>query len=104
MKLPEGATSDVVAPHPHFDQKQRQQAVVWLAQDVYEARLAKVHNRDDQLRMVKLWRDLIVFLDDWPGYTKMQELLVEAWGRTGPELVGEMENNNFKLFVRVGSE
>jgi hypothetical protein len=104
MKLPEGAASDVVAPHPHFDQKQRQQAVVWLAQDVYAARLEKVHDGDDHLRMLKLWRDLIVFLNDWPGHTKMQELLVEAWGRTGAELVGEMDNDNWKLFLHVGSE
>jgi len=93
-----------MAPHPHLDQKQRQQTVVWLAQDVYGAHLERVQNGDDQLRMVRLWRDLIVFLNDWPGHTKMQELLVEAWGRNGPELVGEMDNNNWKVFLHIESE
>lgn len=93
-----------MAPYPHFDQKQNQQAVVWLAQDVYEAHYERLQDGKDHLRMVKLWRDLIVFLNDWPGHTKMQELLVEAWGRNGPQMVGEMGHENWKLFLRVGSE
>lgn len=93
-----------MAPYPHFDQKQRQQAVVWLAQDVYGAHCERLQDGEDYLRMVKLWRDLIVFLNDWPGHTKMQELLVEQWGRNGPEMVGEMDNSTWKLISSVGSE
>lgn len=104
MQLPEGASSDVVAPHPHSDRKQRQQAVVWLAQDVYGAYLDRVQDAEDHLHMVRLWRDLTVFLNDWPGHTKMQELLIEACGKMGPKLLGEMDNDNWKLFHSLGSE
>ena len=87
-----------MAPLPYFDQKQRQQAVVWLAQDVHGAYLERMHNLDDQIHVVRLWRDLAAFLNDWPGHTKIQRLLVEAWGERGPELLGEMVNENWKRF------
>lgn len=99
MQLPEGATSDVVAPHAHFDQKQQQQVVVWLAQDVYGAYMERAQNVDDQLKMVKLWRDLVVFLSDWRGHARMQQLVAEAWGKDGAQMLGEIENDNWRRFA-----
>ena len=70
-----------------------------MAQDVYAARLEGAHSLEDQLEMVRLWRDLTVFLNDWQGHIKMQRLMTEALGEVGVELLGEIENDNWKRFA-----
>ncbi|KAL9026943.1 MAG: hypothetical protein Q9196_004461 [Gyalolechia fulgens] len=75
--LPRGVESDVAAPIPGASQKDRQQAVVWLGQDVYAGLLAKSEGRvADRLRMTELWQDVVRHLNDEDAANRMHDLLL----------------------------
>ncbi|KAL8826227.1 MAG: hypothetical protein Q9191_003938 [Dirinaria sp. TL-2023a] len=97
--LPQGFTSNVLAPSQDFGQKQRQQAVVWMAQDVYKALYGRVQTVDDQLQLVKLWRDILIYLDTWESVRKVEMLLAGAWGEGAGKMLGEMGEDNWKRFM-----
>ncbi len=69
-------------------QRERQQAVIWMAQDAFKAVLGRVKGLRDQLQMVVVWRDISQGLDDTEGVIKIHDLLVEAIGQEGPLLLG----------------
>lgn len=98
-QLPPGALTDVTLPAPGLDQKSRQQAVVWMAQDVYAALLDLVRGLKDQLQMVVVWRDIAQGMDDGDGVMKIHDLLVEELGEEGPMLLGEFGGVDLGLWM-----
>lgn len=94
-QLPPGALTNITLPAPGLDQKSRQQAVVWMAQDVYAALLNLVRGLKDQLQMVVVWRDIAQGMDDADGVMKIHDLLVEELGEEGPMLLGEFGGVDF---------
>lgn len=98
-QLPPGALTNITLPAPGLDQKSRQQAVVWMAQDVYVALLNLVRGLKDQLQMVVVWRDIAHGMDDGDGVMKIHDLLVEELGEEGPMLLGEFGGVDLGLFV-----
>lgn len=79
-QLPEGVFSHIQAPVPGQSQRLRQQAVVWLAQDVYVARLRRARGLEEQLKMVELWRDIMFTLGDTEGVGKLHDMLHQVLG------------------------
>ncbi|KAL8723703.1 MAG: hypothetical protein Q9181_007216 [Wetmoreana brouardii] len=89
--LPQDVPTTVQKPEVGATQKQRQQAIVWLAQDVYTAFLAKAEERFlEQLKIVKIWKDLARYLDDVEGTNKIHELMVAELGEDEAAYAGEM--------------
>ncbi|MCJ1467666.1 hypothetical protein MMC07_006291 [Pseudocyphellaria aurata] len=82
--LPDDALSYVGPPPDGSSEKARQQAVVWMAQDVYAGLLRHVHELADQLKMVAVWRDIVTGLGDTAGVEKIHDLLITAFGENGP--------------------
>lgn len=80
-------------------QKERQQAVVWLAQDVYKALYEKLETTDDQLELVRLWRDILAYLNDLEGVRKVENLLAGVWGEDARKMFGEVQEENGKRFM-----
>ena len=68
-------------------QKERQQAVIWLAQDVYGALLLGKHELEDQLKLVTLWRNITKSLGDQKGLATIYQLLTEALEEDDPMLL-----------------
>ena len=88
-----------MAPASHLGQRERQQAVVWLAQDVYKAHYDKLETIDDQLELVRLWRDILAHFDDLEGVRKVENLLAGVWGEDAPKMLGEVQEENRKRFM-----
>lgn len=93
-----GAFSNIIAPNQDSGQKVRQQAVVWLAQDVYSAYSNGVQTLDDQLHLVRIWRDLLLHFDDHEGVRKIEALLVQALGKDAVRILGKSDGNVGKRF------
>ncbi|KAL8921923.1 MAG: hypothetical protein Q9172_003772 [Xanthocarpia lactea] len=82
LHKPESVATTVEQPKPGASEKERQQAVVWLAQDVYlgvfledaEGRLS------DQLKVVGKLRDLALILKGEEGMNKIHEMAVDELG------------------------
>lgn len=89
--LPDDALSYVRAPPDGSSQKARQQAVVWMAQDVYAALLRQVRALADQLKMVTVWRDIMHNLGDADGIKKIHDILITAIGENGPLLLDNLD-------------
>lgn len=81
--LPHGKVSHVQGIRPNSSQKERQQAVVWLAQDVYTGQLAQIRNPTDQLKMAVLWRDVTKHLGDMEGLARIHNLVKSELGIEG---------------------
>lgn len=87
-QLPPGVSSSVKAPTAGCGEKARQQAVVWLAQDVYAALLGDDEpTLRSQLKLVTMWRDIVGSLNDDEGVAKIHDLLIDALGQEGPMLL-----------------
>ncbi|KAL8855527.1 MAG: hypothetical protein Q9178_007847 [Gyalolechia marmorata] len=82
LHKPESVSTSVEQPKPGASEKERQQAVVWLAQDVYlgvfledaEGRLS------DQLKVVGKLRDLALNMKGEEGMNKIHEMVVDELG------------------------
>ncbi|KAL8717356.1 MAG: hypothetical protein Q9225_005390 [Loekoesia sp. 1 TL-2023] len=86
--LPDGVATNISAPRPGASQQERQQAVVWLGQDVYAGLLAKAEGRFlDRLRIVKVLRGVARYLNDEDAVGKIHELLVAELGEDGPGML-----------------
>ncbi|KAL8854260.1 MAG: hypothetical protein Q9221_000974 [Calogaya cf. arnoldii] len=79
---PEDVHTSIEQPKPGAAEKERQQAVVWLAQDVYKGRfLMDVEGRlSDQLKVVARFRDLAMILEGMEGMERIHEMLVAELG------------------------
>ncbi|KAL9606544.1 MAG: hypothetical protein Q9179_000269 [Wetmoreana sp. 5 TL-2023] len=89
--VPQDVLTTAQKPEVGATQKQRQQAIVWLAQDVYAAFLAKAGERfPEQLKIVKTWKDLARHLDDVEGMNKIHELVVAELGEDAAANAGVM--------------
>ncbi|KAL8674329.1 MAG: hypothetical protein Q9168_001258 [Polycauliona sp. 1 TL-2023] len=79
---PDSIATSVEQPKPGSSQKERQQAVVWLAQDVYKGRfLVDVEGQlSDQLMVVAKFMDLAMDLEGMEGKQKIHEMLVGEIG------------------------
>ena len=73
---------------PNYSQKERQQAVVWLAQDAYIGLLGEVQDLADQLKLVTIWRDITKCLGNVDGVARIHDLLLGELGEEGPLLLG----------------
>ena len=67
-----------------------------MAQDVYKARSDKLQTIVDQLQLVRLWRDILVYLDDWEGVRKVERLLAGAWGESAGQILDEVQDRDRK--------
>lgn len=90
-QLPDDALSYVRAPPDGSSPKARQQAVVWMAQDVYAWLLRQVRILADQLKMVAVWRDITRNLGDSDGGVRIHDILITAIGKNGPSLLDEFD-------------
>lgn len=61
-----------------------QQAVVWMAQDVYAELLGHIRTLEDQLKIVAVWRDITSDLGDAAGVVRIHDLLITTIGENGP--------------------
>ncbi|KAL9586780.1 MAG: hypothetical protein Q9212_000666 [Teloschistes hypoglaucus] len=83
--LPNGTPTQIKAPVRGGTQKDRQQAIVWLAQDAVAAFMALAEGSlDMQCKIVRTWIDFCKTLEDTEGVNKIHELMV---GELGEELV-----------------
>ncbi|KAL8659732.1 MAG: hypothetical protein Q9226_000288 [Calogaya cf. arnoldii] len=82
LRKPEDVHTSIEQPKPGASEKEKQQAVVWLAQDVYKGRfLVDVEGRlSDQLKVVAKFRDLAMILEGMEGMEKIHEMLVAELG------------------------
>lgn len=85
--LPHGEIPFVQGIKPNSSQKERQQAVVWLAQDVYIGQLAQIRNPTDQLKMAALWRDMTKHLGNTEGLVRIHDLMISELGIESPSAV-----------------
>ncbi|KAL9605096.1 MAG: hypothetical protein Q9219_000030 [cf. Caloplaca sp. 3 TL-2023] len=82
--LPRGTQTDVSPPMPGASQQKRQQAVVWLAQDVYTGFLTNIEGRySDRLKIVEVWRNVARHLNDEGALNEIRALLNAESGRAG---------------------
>ena len=89
VQLPSGTTTNILKPKPGASQQERQQAVVWLGQDVYTGFLALAEGRRvDGLTIVKMWRDVIRSLNDQDAMDKIQAILISQVGVAGLAMLG----------------
>lgn len=86
-QLPPGVSSDVTAPTAGCGEKARQQAVVWLAQDVYAGVMGAEQTLQSQLAWVTVWRDILGSLEDDEGVARIHDLLIGALGQRGPMML-----------------
>lgn len=79
---PESVPTSVEQPKPGASEKEKQQAVVWLAQDVYKGRfLADAQGRlSNQLTVVAKFRDLALTLQGREGMRRIQGMLAAELG------------------------
>lgn len=68
-----------------------QQAVVWMAQDVYAGLLRQVRALADQLKMVAVWRDITSELGDAAGVVRIHDLLISTIGENGPFMLDSFD-------------
>ncbi|KAL8909794.1 MAG: hypothetical protein Q9171_004884 [Xanthocarpia ochracea] len=82
LHKPESVSTSVEQPKPGASEKERQQAVVWLAQDVYlGVFLEDADGRlSDQLKVVGKLRDLAFILKGEEGMNKIHEMVVDELG------------------------
>lgn len=90
LQLPDNAPCQLHAPSPTFSQKEQQQAVVWMAQDVYTALLKQSVNLMDQLEIVAVWRDITSDIGDDRGVASIHDFLIKALGEEGPLMLGQI--------------
>ena len=86
-QLPPGISSDITAPTAGCSEKARQQAVVWLAQDVYAGLMGEEQTLQSQLAWVTVWRDIVGSLEDEEGVARIHDLLIGALGQEGPMML-----------------
>ncbi|KAL8781336.1 MAG: hypothetical protein Q9194_000427 [Teloschistes cf. exilis] len=91
--LPEGIETTIQPPVPGATQKDRQQAVIWLALDVFSAHIAKADGEFAmQCKIVRTWREICNLLDDTEGMNKIHELMVGELGEVMADVALEMNS------------
>ncbi|KAL9590050.1 MAG: hypothetical protein Q9203_001154 [Teloschistes exilis] len=92
-ELPEGIETTIQPPVPGATQKDRQQAVIWLALDVFSAHIAKADGEFAmQCKIVRTWREICNLLDDTEGMNKIHELMVGELGEVMADVALEMNS------------
>ncbi|KAL8679805.1 MAG: hypothetical protein Q9186_003921 [Xanthomendoza sp. 1 TL-2023] len=81
--------SKIRPPKPGASEKDRRQAIIWLAQDVYEAAYPDVVEAPlrEQLRVVTIFRNLAVHLEGEEGKKTIHDILMPELGEEGLALL-----------------
>lgn len=87
LQLPSGHTTRIARPEPGCDVKSRQQAVVWIAQDVYSALTSDVQICMQQLHIASVCRNITSSLGNFDGVRGIHELVKGQLGPNGTMLL-----------------